>query len=57
MAVDLEGKPVAHYYDPELTLITSTIKIGDHLYCSSLTKPYILRLNLHKYPAQATMGG
>ncbi|TXG59889.1 hypothetical protein EZV62_014462 [Acer yangbiense] len=57
MAVDLEGKPVAHYYDPELTLITSAIKIGDHLYCGSLTKPYILRLNLPKYPAQATTSG
>ncbi|KAK0603943.1 hypothetical protein LWI29_010448 [Acer saccharum] len=57
MAVYLEGKPVAHYYDPELTLITSAIKIGDHLYCGSLTKPYILRLNLRKYPAQATTSG
>ncbi|KAK0605766.1 hypothetical protein LWI29_030516 [Acer saccharum] len=54
MAVDLEGKPVAHYYDPELMMITSAIKIGDHLYCGSLTKPYILRLNLRKYPALAT---
>ncbi|TXG59893.1 hypothetical protein EZV62_014466 [Acer yangbiense] len=57
MAVDLEGKPVAHYYDPELTLITSAIKIGDHLYCGSLSKPNILRLNLRKYPALATTSG
>ncbi|KAK1589141.1 hypothetical protein Q3G72_030891 [Acer saccharum] len=57
MAVDLEGKPIAHYYDPELTLITSTIKIGDHLYCVSLTKPYVLCLNLRKYPTLATTSG
>ncbi|KAK0605637.1 hypothetical protein LWI29_029159 [Acer saccharum] len=57
MAVDLEGKPVAHYYDPELMLSTSAIKIGDHLYCGSIIKPYILRLNLRKYPAQATTSG
>ncbi|KAK1586978.1 hypothetical protein Q3G72_008222 [Acer saccharum] len=57
MAVDLEGKPVAHYYDPELTLISSAIKIGDHLYCGSLSKTNILRLNLRKYPAQATTSG
>ncbi|KAI9165199.1 hypothetical protein LWI28_009473 [Acer negundo] len=57
IAFDLEGKPVAHYHDPELTLISSAIKIGDHLYCGSLTKSYILRLNLRKYPAQATTTG
>ncbi|KAL5754328.1 hypothetical protein ACOSP7_022548 [Xanthoceras sorbifolium] len=53
LAVDLEGKPIAHYYDPELTLITSAIKIGDYLYCGSLNKPYVIRLNLHKHPARA----
>lgn len=55
LSVDLEGKPIAHYYDPKLSMVTSAIKVGDHLYCGSLTKPYILHLNLHKYPAVATV--
>ncbi|KAI6671591.1 hypothetical protein NL676_006476 [Syzygium grande] len=44
--VDSEGKPVAHYYDPQLSLITSGNKIGDYLYCGSVHYPYILRLKL-----------
>ncbi|KAL3720624.1 hypothetical protein ACJRO7_005443 [Eucalyptus globulus] len=44
--VDLEGKPVAHYYDPQLSFISSGNKIGDYLYCGSLYYPYILRLKL-----------
>ncbi|KAG7968926.1 hypothetical protein I3843_07G004300 [Carya illinoinensis] len=51
LAVDLEGKPTAHYYDPELSLVTSAIKIGHHLYCGSLVAPNIIRLNLRQYPA------
>lgn len=52
--VDLDGKPTAHYYDPELSLFSSGVKIGDHLYCGSLIYPYIIRLNLAKHPARAT---
>ncbi|XP_030536027.1 protein STRICTOSIDINE SYNTHASE-LIKE 5-like [Rhodamnia argentea] len=44
--VDLKGKPVAHYYDPQLSFISSANKIGDYLYCGSLHYPYILRLKL-----------
>ncbi|XP_056176460.1 protein STRICTOSIDINE SYNTHASE-LIKE 5-like [Syzygium oleosum] len=44
--VDLEGKPVAHYYDPQLSFISSGNKIGEYLYCGSLHQPYILRLKL-----------
>ncbi|XP_010033571.2 protein STRICTOSIDINE SYNTHASE-LIKE 6 [Eucalyptus grandis] len=44
--VNSEGKPVAHYYDPQLSLITSGNKIGDYLYCGSLHYPHILRLKL-----------
>ncbi|XP_037497315.1 protein STRICTOSIDINE SYNTHASE-LIKE 5 [Jatropha curcas] len=51
--VDLEGKLISHYYDPELKLISSSVKIGNHLYCGSITYPYIIRLNLAKYPALA----
>ncbi|KAL3720626.1 hypothetical protein ACJRO7_005445 [Eucalyptus globulus] len=40
------GKPVAHYYDPQLSSISSGSKIGDYLYCGSLYYPYILRLKL-----------
>ncbi|KAJ7953209.1 Strictosidine synthase [Quillaja saponaria] len=54
LAVDLEGKPVAHYYDLRLSLISSGIKIGDHIYCGSLHLPYIIRLNVKQYPAQLT---
>ncbi|KAL5557416.1 hypothetical protein UlMin_039652 [Ulmus minor] len=50
-AVDLEGKPVAHYYDASLSFISSGIKIGKHLYLGSAISPYIIRLNLEKYPA------
>ncbi|KAG2694998.1 hypothetical protein I3760_08G170700 [Carya illinoinensis] len=51
LVVDLAGKPMAHYYDPELPLLTSAMKIGDHLYCGSLVAPYIISLNLKQYPA------
>ncbi|KAE8010720.1 hypothetical protein FH972_007063 [Carpinus fangiana] len=51
LAVDLVGKPTAYYYDPGLLLLTTGIKIGDHLYCGSLFSPYIIRLNLKQYPA------
>ncbi|KAF5753096.1 protein STRICTOSIDINE SYNTHASE-LIKE 5-like [Tripterygium wilfordii] len=51
LVVDSEGKPCEHYYDPGLTLISSGIKIGDHLYCGSINNPYIVRLDLSKYPA------
>ncbi|XP_030536001.1 protein STRICTOSIDINE SYNTHASE-LIKE 5-like [Rhodamnia argentea] len=44
--VDTEGKPVAHYYDPKLSLLSSGTKIGDYLYCGSLHYPHILRLKL-----------
>ncbi|KAF8011348.1 hypothetical protein BT93_J1831 [Corymbia citriodora subsp. variegata] len=44
--VDSEGKPVAHYYDPQLLLISSGNKIGNYLYCGSLHYPHILRLKL-----------
>ncbi|KAF8011380.1 hypothetical protein BT93_J1860 [Corymbia citriodora subsp. variegata] len=44
--VDSEGTPVAHYYDPQLLLISSGNKIGNYLYCGSLHYPHILRLKL-----------
>ena len=53
-AVDLEGKPVYHYHDPGLSLVSTGIKIGDHLYCGSVVSPFILRLNLLQYPARPT---
>lgn len=51
IAVDLDGKPIAHYYDPNLSMITSCNKIGHHLYCGSLISSYITRLDLTRYPA------
>ncbi|GKV44177.1 hypothetical protein SLEP1_g51382 [Rubroshorea leprosula] len=49
--VDLEGKPVAHYYDSELSMISSGIKIQNFLYCGSLKYSFIIRLNLDRYAA------
>ncbi|KAI4327820.1 hypothetical protein L6164_020237 [Bauhinia variegata] len=49
--VDLEGKPVAYYHDPDLKLIASGIKIGNHIYCGSILYSYILRLDVKQYPA------
>ncbi|XP_028776675.1 protein STRICTOSIDINE SYNTHASE-LIKE 6-like [Neltuma alba] len=51
IAVDLEGKPIAHYYDAAFSLISSGIRIGNHLYCGSLHYPSIIRLDLNKFPA------
>ncbi|XP_062102740.1 protein STRICTOSIDINE SYNTHASE-LIKE 5-like [Humulus lupulus] len=50
--VDLEGRPIYHYHDPKVSLITSGLKIGNYLYCGSVANPYIIRLNLLNYPAQ-----
>ncbi|GAV78565.1 Str_synth domain-containing protein [Cephalotus follicularis] len=51
LLVDLEGKPIAHYYDFQLSLVSSGNKIGDHLYCGSIYYPYIIRLNITQHPA------
>ncbi|KAJ6413376.1 hypothetical protein OIU84_006218 [Salix udensis] len=53
--VDLEGKPTEHYCDLGLALISSGIKIGNHIYCGSLLYPYIVRLDVTKHPARATV--
>ncbi|KAL8532185.1 hypothetical protein ACS0TY_008692 [Phlomoides rotata] len=54
IAVDLEGKPVAHYYDVGASQITTGIKIREHLYFGSLAASYIIRLNITQYPAAAS---
>ncbi|PRQ47250.1 putative strictosidine synthase transcription factor WD40-like family [Rosa chinensis] len=54
MAVNLEGEPIAHYFDPGLSLISSGIKIGNYLYCGSIIYPYIIRFDLERHPAHAT---
>ncbi|KAJ6774787.1 PROTEIN STRICTOSIDINE SYNTHASE-LIKE 5-LIKE [Salix purpurea] len=53
--VDLEGKPTEHYYDLGLALISSGVKIGNHIYCGSLLYPYIVRLDVTEHPARATV--
>ncbi|KAM7261196.1 hypothetical protein ACFE04_026671 [Oxalis oulophora] len=50
-AVDLEGNPVAHYFDSQLAMVSSGIKIGDFLYCGSVAAPYIIKLNVTQHPA------
>lgn len=54
LSVDLQGNPVEHYCDGDLTMVSSATKIGDHLYCGSVKSPYMLRLNLKQYPAVQT---
>ncbi|KAJ9703884.1 hypothetical protein PVL29_005247 [Vitis rotundifolia] len=55
LVVDLEGNPAAYYYDSGLSEVTSGMKIGNHLYCGSITAPYMIRLDLHQHAAHATM--
>ncbi|RVW70731.1 Protein strictosidine synthase-like 5 [Vitis vinifera] len=55
LVVDLEGNPTAYYYDPGLSEVTSGVKIGNHLYCGSITAPYMIQLDLHQHAARATM--
>lgn len=54
VSVDLQGNPVEHYYDQDLTMVSSATKIGDHLYCGSVKSPFMLRLNLKQNPAVHT---
>ncbi|CAN4083550.1 unnamed protein product [Withania somnifera] len=55
LSVDLQGNPVEHYYDGDLTMMSSATKIGDYLYCGSVKSPYVLRLNLKQNPAVQTL--
>ncbi|PWA98074.1 calcium-dependent phosphotriesterase superfamily protein [Artemisia annua] len=54
MLVDLDGKLLERYYDPELKFVTTGIKIGEHLYLGNLINSFIVRLNLTQYPASET---
>ena len=49
--VDLQGKPIAYYYDPTFQLITGGLKIGNYLYLGSLFYGYIIRLDLIQHAA------
>ncbi|KAL2939629.1 Protein STRICTOSIDINE SYNTHASE-LIKE 6 [Bienertia sinuspersici] len=46
VSVDLDGYPKLHVYDPSMSMISSGIKIEDHLYIGSLHYPHIIRFNL-----------
>ena len=52
LAVDLEGKLVAHYHDPELSMVSSGVKVGKYLYCGSFVKSYIICLDLDQHAAR-----
>ncbi|KAL6224407.1 hypothetical protein ACLB2K_003262 [Fragaria x ananassa] len=54
VAMNLEGELTAHYTDPDLSGITSGIKIGNYLYCGSFRSSYIMRLDLEQHPAVTT---
>ncbi|KAH7519840.1 hypothetical protein FEM48_Zijuj08G0079800 [Ziziphus jujuba var. spinosa] len=49
LKVDTKGNRKAHYFNPELSLISSGKKIGNHLYCGSLFYSYIIRINLRNH--------
>lgn len=51
LVVNLEGKPTARYYDLELSLISSAIKIENYIYCGSLMYPFVIRLDVKQYSA------
>ncbi|MBA0581606.1 protein STRICTOSIDINE SYNTHASE-LIKE 5 [Gossypium raimondii] len=51
LVVDINGKPVAHYRDVELTMVTSGFKLKNHLYIGSFILPYIIRVDLDQHPA------
>lgn len=55
LAVDVDGKPTALFRDPKLSLISSGIKIRDHLLLGSVHYPYIIRLNITQNPATPNM--
>lgn len=46
LKVDLDGQPLALFSDPGLTLATSGLKIGKHLWYGSLVKDYLSRIDL-----------
>lgn len=46
LAVDLEGNPSFHVYDPQMSMISSGITIEDHLYIGSLYRTHIIHFNL-----------
>ncbi|PKA47766.1 Strictosidine synthase 1 [Apostasia shenzhenica] len=48
MRVSLDGKPMAIFSDPHLSLVTSGLQIGKHLYFGSLHENHILRVDLTK---------
>lgn len=47
-SVDLEGNPSAHFYDPAMSMISSAIRVDDHLYIGSLQYRHIIRFNLSR---------
>ncbi|XP_077246812.1 protein STRICTOSIDINE SYNTHASE-LIKE 6-like isoform X2 [Tasmannia lanceolata] len=53
LAVNLEGQILALYSDHGLTC-TSGVKIRSHLYCGSIKRNYITRLDLTKHAARVT---
>ncbi|XP_076902916.1 protein STRICTOSIDINE SYNTHASE-LIKE 5-like [Bidens hawaiensis] len=57
VVVDLNGNPIARYYDPELKLVTTVTKISEHLYLGNLINSFIIRLNITQYPATKPSSG
>ncbi|KAK8717624.1 hypothetical protein V6N13_044885 [Hibiscus sabdariffa] len=55
LVVDMEGDPVAHYYDHKLCSVTSAMKIGNRVYCGSVVYSHIMSLDLDQYPASPTV--
>ncbi|GAB2236245.1 hypothetical protein Droror1_Dr00027984 [Drosera rotundifolia] len=48
--VDLQGKRIATFYDPNLAITTSDLKVGRHIYRGSLNYQHIVRISLPSQP-------
>ncbi|KAI0493226.1 hypothetical protein KFK09_027502 [Dendrobium nobile] len=51
VSVNLEGRLKALYSDRDLPSVTCGLKVGKHLYLGSISKGYILRIDLLKFEA------
>ncbi|XP_077246809.1 protein STRICTOSIDINE SYNTHASE-LIKE 5-like isoform X1 [Tasmannia lanceolata] len=53
LCVSLQGEAVALYTDPALSMVTSGLKIANHVYYGSLGAEYISRLDLTRHAARS----
>ncbi|XP_062102742.1 protein STRICTOSIDINE SYNTHASE-LIKE 5-like [Humulus lupulus] len=49
VVVDKDGNATANYFGTEMSLISSSVRVGNYLFCGSFFNPYLIRLNLQEY--------